>query len=187
MATYRHDWDLGTMTATVTAFKAMSILQARPNDIFPFTVRGRGGETTIVLGSTYDLLNTTGPFNSFWTGSDPVTVTAMTTLSFTFTTLAGHHRGAGQTITFETYDKLADENDGLTQRMHVFLSQHGTYISSFAHPFSSLFNLGANAGAAGAWALQAHNLREALGTAGDIEHTVIPGGRTVFPQWGVKP
>jgi hypothetical protein len=183
MGTYRHDWDLGEMTSSVNALRAMFILQSRPNAIFPFTVKGRGGETTILLGSSYDLINTTGPFNSFWTGSDPVTVTSVTTLSFTFTTLAGHHRGAGQTITFETYDKLSTEDDGLTMRMHVYLSQHGTYISSWSHPFSSLFNVGANVGAAGAWALQAHNLRAALGTAGSIESTLIPGPRTVFPQW----
>jgi hypothetical protein len=183
MGTYRHDWDLGTMTSSVTALRAMTILQGRPNYIFPFTVKGRAGETSIVLGSTYDLINTTGPFNSLWTGSDPVKVIKVSPLSFTFETLAGHHRGPGQTITFETYDRLAEENDGLVQRMHVFLAQYGTYISTFSHPFSTLFNWGANAGAAGAWALQAHNLRTALGTAGSFESFVIPGSRTVFPQW----
>jgi hypothetical protein len=180
--TYRHEWDLGTMTSSVTARRAMSILQSRPDDIFPFTVKGRAGETAILLGSTYDLINTTGPFNSFWTGADPVTVTAVSSLSFTFTTLAGHHRGAGQTITFECFEKLAMEDNGHSMYMHVWLAQYGTYIASFAHPFSSLFNLGANVGAAGAWALQAHNLRDALGTGGSIEDAIIPGSRTVFPQ-----
>lgn len=183
MATYRHDWDLGTMTASVTALRAMAILQSNPNRIFPFKVKGRAGETTIVLGSTYDLINTTGPLDSLGTGPDPVRVTVVTPKSFTFLTLAGHHRGAGQTITFETYDKLATEDDGTTMRMHVYLAQYGTYISSFYHPFSTMFNWGANLGAAGAWALQAHNLRDALGTAGSIESTVIPGPRTVFPGW----
>ena len=161
----------------------MSILQSRPNDIFPFTVKGRAGETTIKLGSTYDLINTTGPYNSFRTGPDPVTVTKLSSLSFTFTTLAGHHRGAGQTISFEAYDKLAMEDDGLTMRMHVYLAQYGTYINSFSHPFSTLFNIGANIGASGAWALQAHNLRDALGTLGEFEKAIIPGKRAVFPQW----
>jgi hypothetical protein len=183
MATYRHDWELGAMTSTVTALNAMWILQTRPNDIFPFAVRGRAGETAIKIGSTYNLVNTTGPFNSFWTGPDPVTVTKLSPLSFTFLTLAGHHRGGGQTITFETYDRLAIEDDGVTMSMHVYLAQYGTYISSFSHPFSSLFNIGANIGASGAWALQAHNLRSALGTSGPIENAIIPGPRTVFPQW----
>jgi len=183
MATYRHDWDLGTMSITVTALKAMAILQSRPNAIFPFAVKGRAGETTIVLGSTYDLTNTTGPRDSLGTGPDPVRVTAVTATSFTFLTLAGHHRGPGQTITFETYEKLTMEDDGTSMWMHVYLAQYGTYISSFHHPFSTLFNWGANLGAAGAWALQAHNLRSALGTEGDIESTVIPGPRTVFPGW----
>jgi hypothetical protein len=158
-------------------------LQLRPNDIFPFTVRGRAGETSIRMGSTYDLVDTTGPFNSFWTGADPVTVTRVGALSFTFTTLAGHHRGAGQTITFETYDRLAMEDDDVTMRMHVYLAQYGTYTRSFSHPFSSLFNMGANIGASGAWFLQAHNLRHALGTSGEFENAIIPGARTVFPQW----
>jgi hypothetical protein len=183
MATYGHVWELGMMTSTVTAFRAMWILQSRPNDIFPFTVKGRAGETAIKFGSTYELINTTGPFNSFWTGPDPVKVTTQSALSFTFTTLAGHHREAGQTITFETHDRLAMEDDGLTMRMHVYLTQYGTYISSFSHPFSSLFNIGANIGASGAWALQAHNLRDALGTLGEFEKAIIPGKRTVFPQW----
>jgi hypothetical protein len=69
MATYRHEWELGTMTSVVTALRAMWILQTYPNDIFPFAVRGRAGETTIKLGSTYDLLNTIGPFKPFLEGS----------------------------------------------------------------------------------------------------------------------
>jgi hypothetical protein len=183
VASYRHDWDLGAMTSTVTALKAMSILQSRPNDIFPFAVNGRAGETTIIKGSTYDLTNTTGPWDDLGTGPDPVIVTAVAPQSFTFTTLAGHHRGAGQTITFETYEKLAMEDDDKTMRMHVFLTQHGTYICTFSHPFSTLFNFGANVGATGAWALQAHNLREALGTLGEFEKKLLPGQRLVFPDW----
>lgn len=184
MGVYRHDWDVGVMTRDVTPVAAMAIIQSAPNRIFPFTVKGRGGERTIQMGATYDLINTVGPANNFWQGSDPVVVTALSTSSFTFTTLAGHHRGPGQTITFETYDKLAEDPGslGLSFREHVFLAQYGTYISSWRHPFSSLFNLGANVGASGAWALQAHNLREALGTAGQFEDWAIPGRRTVWPQ-----
>lgn len=179
MGTYRHDWDLGTMSATVTALKAMAILESRPNTIFPFKVKGTAGETEINLGSSYDLVNTTGPLNALGTGPDPVKVTVLTPTLFTFLTLKGHHRGAGQTITFETYEKLSLEDSSMY--MHVYLTQYGTYVSSFYHPFSTMFNWGANLGAGGAWALQAHNLRDALGTAGSIESWIIPGPRTVFP------
>jgi hypothetical protein len=166
MAEYRHDWDLGKMSGTVTAAKAMAILQSQPNLIFPFQVKGRAGETDIRVNSTYDLVNTTGPLDSFGTGPDPVQVQDVSVTSFTFLTLAGHHRGAGQTITFETYEKLSDENGSTSMYMHVYLTQHGTYIASFMHPFSTMFNWCANVGAAGAWGLQAHNLRVALGTNG---------------------
>lgn len=155
VGTYRHDWDIGPVSSTVTALRAMSILQARPNDIFPFTVSGRGGVTSIRLGTIYDLIDTVGPFNNMGTGSDPVTVTAVSSLAFTFTTHAEHHRGAGQTISFECY-----ESGGT-----VKLAQYGTYVSTWDHPLTSAFNLGANLGASGAWALQAHNLRLALGIA----------------------
>jgi hypothetical protein len=155
MGTYRHDWEIGPVSTIVTAMAAMGILQSRPNDIFPFTVSGRGGVTSIRLGVIYDLINTVGPLNNMGTGSDPVTVIAVSPLAFTFLTHAEHHRGAGQTISFECY-----EASGV-----VKLAQYGTYVSSWSHPFTSAFNLGANAGASGAWALQAHNLRLALGLA----------------------
>jgi hypothetical protein len=182
MANYRHEWDLGEMTSRVTAANAMSILQSDPNSIFPFTVKSRSGISFIRMGEIYDLINTIGPFKNWGTGADPVQVTAVTSTSFTFTTLAGHHRGPGQTITFETLERLELEDDGVTMRMHVFLVQRGTYVSSLRHPFTSAFNLGANVGAAGAWALQAHNLRAALGTEGSVEHAIIPGQRTVWPS-----
>lgn len=41
----------------IAYIKAMSILQTRPNDIFPFSVKGRAKETAIKVGSTYDLTN----------------------------------------------------------------------------------------------------------------------------------
>jgi hypothetical protein len=179
MAKYRHDWDVGQLSLTCTALKGMAILQSDPNAIFPFLVRGQAGEKDIRLGSSYDLVNTTGPLDSLGTGPDPVRVTAVSPKAFTFLTLAGHHRGAGQTISFETYEKPLLEDD--VMEMHVFLAQYGTYVSSFHHPFSTLFNWGANLGAGGAWALQAHNMRVALGTAGSFESTVLPGPRNVFP------
>ncbi len=155
MANYRHDWEIGPVSASVTALAAMAILQSRPNDIFPFTVSGRGGISSIRMGTTYDLIDTIGPFDNMGTGSDPVLVIAVSALAFTFLTLAGHHRGVGQMISFECY-----EAGGI-----VKLAQYGTYVSTWSRPFTSAFNLGANAGASGAWALQAHNLRLALGIA----------------------
>ena len=164
MGTYRHDWDIGPLSSTVTALAAMTILQTRPNDIFPFTVSGRGGATSIRIGIIYDLIDTVGPLNNMGTGSDPVTVIALTPLAFTFLTHAEHHRGAGQKISFECY-----EAGGIAK-----LAQYGTYVSTWSHPFTSAFNLAANVGASGAWALQAHNLRLALGIA------TIPVGFTVW-------
>ena len=183
MGFYRHDWDLGIMRWDVTPVHAMAIIQNTPNRVFPFTVKGRNGETSIKFGSLYDLINTYGPFDNFLLGADPVVVTAVGATSFTFTTLEGHHRGAGQTITFETYDKIGQDpgHHGLQYSEHVYLAQYGTFISSWRHPFSSLFNYAANVGASGAWALQAHNLREALGTAGQFEDWALPGRRTVWP------
>ncbi|MGH8080985.1 MAG: hypothetical protein ACREP7_10445 [Lysobacter sp.] len=173
MATYRHEWEVGDVSGSVTALSAMSILQSRPNDIFPFTVSGRGGVSSIRIGVTYDLIDTVGAFNNWGTGPDPVRVITATPLLFTFLTLSGHHRGAGQTISFETFERGGK----------VILCQYGTYTWAIRHPFSSLFNVGANVGASGAWALQAHNLRVALGTAGSIEGFVIPGARTVWPSF----
>lgn len=167
-STYRHDWDLGVTAGNVTAVNAMRILQDRPNDIFPFKVQGRKGETSIKLGSTYDLINTMLPFNNLGTGSDPVTVVEVTTLTFTFRTHKEHHRGEGQHITFECYDKLTLEDDDMTQRNHTFLAQYGTYVSSWKLPLhwaESIFNIGANIGATGAWWLQANNLKIALGVS----------------------
>jgi hypothetical protein len=155
MAVYRHDWDIGPVSTSVTAASAMAVLQSRPNDIFPFSVSGRGGATAIQLGVIYDLINTTGPLNNLGTGSDPVIVSLVTPLMFTFSTLAGHHRGAGQTISFECYEAGGN----------VKLAQYGTYVSSWSRAGTSAFNLVANAGAIAAWALQAHNLRLALGIA----------------------
>ena len=171
MATYRHEWDLGAVSPSVSARIAMSILQSRPNAMFPFTVRGTRGETSIILASSYDLINTVGPLGNWGTGPDPVQVSAIGPLFFTFTTLAGHHRGAGQTISFECFERAG----------RVWLAQYGTYVSTWSHPLTTVFNMGANMGASGAWALQAHNLRDALGTAGSVEDAIIPGGRTVWP------
>jgi hypothetical protein len=53
------------------------------------------------------------------------------------------------------FNALGDDVELTTQYMHVYLAQYGTYVASFLHPFSTLFNWGfANNGAALAWALQ---------------------------------
>lgn len=146
-STYRHEWDCGLVSPTATAIKAMAIIKARPNDIFPFKVSG--GSSAIVMGVNYDLLNTIGP-NNLGLGPDPIKVTSVSADSFTFSTLAGHHRGAGQTITFKTFEKGG----------HVWLTQFGTFNS--LDPRQYAYNTGATL----AWALQAHNLRVAIGTVG---------------------
>lgn len=173
MATYNHEWDIGSVSATVSAVSAMAALQSKPNDIFPFTVKGRSGATSIKVSEIYDLIDTLGTFDNWGQGPDPVQVSVATPTSFTFTTLSGHHRGSGQTISFETFERGG----------HLWLRQYGTYIWTIKHPFSSLFNWGANLGASGAWALQAHNLRAVLGVEGKFERFVIPGSRTIWPQW----
>jgi hypothetical protein len=147
MGTYRHEWDAGVISPSVTAVIAMGVIIARPNDIFPFKVSGPA--SSITLGVKYDLMNTIGPRN-LGQGPDPIEVTSVSATSFTFTTLAGHHRGAGQTITFTTIEKLG----------HVWLIQSGTFNSLDPRQYAY------NAGAIAAWALQAHNLRVALGTVG---------------------
>ena len=95
-------------------------------------------------------MNTIGPMN-LGLGPDPIQVTTVTASLFTFTTLSGHHRGAGQTISFETSSRGG----------HVWLSQFGTFNSLDPRQYAY------NAGASYAWSLQAHNLRVALGTVGD--------------------
>lgn len=154
MGNYRHDWDCGA--AAATSESAMKIITSSPNDIFPFTVSG--AFPSIILKGKYDLLNTIGP-NNLGLGPDPIEVTAMSASSFTFTTLAGHHRGAGQTITFET-----NSIGG-----HIRLIQYGTFNSLDPRQYAY------NAGASYAWALQAHNLRVALGTVDTLPKTTVEG------------
>ncbi|WP_376096449.1 hypothetical protein ACE7GA_04895 [Roseomonas sp. CCTCC AB2023176] len=127
----------------------MTIITSRPNDIFPFKVGHPVPASRITVGAKIDLMNTIGPGN-LGLGPDPVEVTAVTSTSFTFLTLAGHHRGVGQTIRFDT-----SSSGG-----HLRLSQSGTFNSFDPRQYAY------NTGAAGAWALQAHNLRVAVGTVG---------------------
>ncbi|MDB5412937.1 MAG: hypothetical protein JWR10_1272, partial [Rubritepida sp.] len=130
-----------------------------------------------------DLMGTFGPRN-FGRGSDPVQVIRVNSTSFTFLTLLGHHRGAGQTISFETYENSLNvgpmELDPSNPTKIVWLAQYGTYVASWSHPFITALNVGANMGAGGAWWLQAHNLRVALGTEDGTLDKVLRGPRDVF-------
>lgn len=173
MGTYSHDWDCGPLPASVTVESAMTIIITRPNDIFPFKVGHPVPASSITLGAKIDLMNTIGPGN-LGLGPDPVEVTAVTPTSFTFLTLAGHHRGVGQTIRFDTSSRSG----------HLRLMQSGTF--NHWDPRQTHYNTGAT----GAWALQAHNLRVAVGTVGDpsldwaeraLDAVVRPVFLNVFP------
>jgi hypothetical protein len=101
MGTYSHDWDCGPLSTTGSAAAAMSIIISRPNDIFPFKVGHPMLASSITMGATINLMDTIGPSN-LGLGPDPVRVISVLPTSFTFETLAGHHRGVGQTIRFDT-------------------------------------------------------------------------------------
>ena len=148
--TYRHEWDCGLASSKFNAVSAMSVIKGRPNDIFPFDISGPS--PSIVAGLNYDLMNTIGPRN-LGQGPDPIKVSVAISNSFTFLTLAGHHRGAGQTITFKTFEKGG----------HLWLTQFGTFNSLDPRQYAY------NTGATYAWALQAHNLRVAIGTVGSSD------------------
>lgn len=135
------------MSVAGSAARAMAIIISRPNDIFPFKVGHPVLASSITVGATINLMNTIGPSN-LGLGPDPVRVVAVTTTSFTFETLAGHHRGTGQTIRFDTVS--------VSGRLR--LVQSGTFNSLDPRQYAY------NTGATGAWALQAHNLRVAVGT-----------------------
>lgn len=173
MGTYSHDWDCGPLSKAGTVAGAMAIIISRPNDIFPFKVGHPVMASSITLGAKINLMNTIGP-NNLGTGPDPVEVTAVTPTSFTFLTLAGHHRGTGQTIRFDTFGVSG----------HLRLVQSGTFNSLDPRQYAY------NTGASGAWALQAHNLRVAVGTVSDpslataekaLDAVVKPVFLNVFP------
>lgn len=149
MGTYSHDWDCGPLSTTVSAAAAMSIIISRPNDIFPFKVGHPTLASSITMGATINLMDTIGPSN-LGLGPDPVRVISVLPTSFTFETLAGHHRGVGQTIRFDTRS--------VSGRLRLL--QSGTFNSADPRQYAY------NTGATGAWALQAHNLRVAVGTVG---------------------
>lgn len=150
MGTYAHDWDCGPLSTSRTVAGAMAIIMYRPNDIFPFQVGYPVPAWRITLGAKINLMNTIGPSN-YGLGPDPVEVIDVRSTYFTFLTLEGHHRGAGQTIRFDTSSASG----------HLRLLQSGTFNSIDPRQYAY------NTGATGAWALQAHNLRVAVGTVSD--------------------
>ena len=149
MGTYSHDWDCGPTSIAGSATRAMSIIISRPNDIFPFKVGHPTPASSITSGAIINLMDTIGPSN-LGLGPDPIQVTSVMPTAFVFLTLAGHHRGAGQTIRFDTIDRSG----------HLRLVQSGTFNSFDPRQYAY------NTGATLAWSYQAHNLRVALGTVG---------------------
>jgi hypothetical protein len=90
---YVYEWDLGPMSDVLTPASAMTILQAAPDRIFPFSVRG-----AIELNRVLDLDDVRWPRDD----GNPVLVSQADSTSFTFLTLPGHFRGPGRTIQFTT-------------------------------------------------------------------------------------
>jgi hypothetical protein len=90
---YVYEWDLGPMSDVLTPASAMTILQAAPDRIFPFSVSG-----AIELNRVLDLDDVRWPRDD----GNPVLVSQADSTSFTFLTLPGHFRGPGRTIQFTT-------------------------------------------------------------------------------------
>jgi RHS repeat-associated protein len=92
-----------TATKPVTPKQAMSLVQRKPDLIFPFDVAPKdGGDGTLRLGGKYNLNNVRplpGP------GHDGVMVIELTDTSFTFLTDATHFDGAGGVIRFSTFKR----------------------------------------------------------------------------------
>jgi hypothetical protein len=86
---YVFEWDLGP--ASVTPDRAMAVMQAAPDSIFPFSVSG-GIEPDRVL----QLDDVRWPRDN----GNPVLISQADSTSFTFLTLPGHFRGPGRTIQF---------------------------------------------------------------------------------------
>jgi hypothetical protein len=148
---YSDEWDIGPTSVLVTAESAMRIMKDSPNVVFPFEVVGTNGETAIQLNGVYDLNSVRYPGEN---GHGPILVVESDATSFTFLTLEGHFRGAGETIRFVTSE----------QNGRLILRQEGTTSGSF---LSGLYSLGASNFA---WKQQADNLRAAIygGERGDF-------------------
>lgn len=147
---YHIEWEIGDVSEGDSAEKAMSILQKRPDAIFPFGVDG-----TISEGSRVDLRAPLFPIlvsaaRFLDLDHNHCIVQAVSKTSFTFLTEEDHFDGAGSLITFTTFEK-----DG-----KVYLSQTG-----YAPNSGMIVGVGAMVGAPPSWAIQQYNLQQALEAA----------------------
>jgi hypothetical protein len=90
---YVYEWDLGPTSDLGTPDGAMAVLQAAPDQIFPFRVSGGTG---IELNRVLQLDDVRWPRDN----GNPVLISQADSTSFTFLTLPGHFRGPGRTIQF---------------------------------------------------------------------------------------
>jgi hypothetical protein len=95
---YEMTWDLGSTSDFGSPEFVMSTFELNAASVFPFSL---GKCSQITLHET--CLLTPGPGISW-----PVTVTSMTSTSFTFTVGAGGFEPEGSTITFSTYVQNGD-------------------------------------------------------------------------------
>jgi hypothetical protein len=137
---YVDEWEIGPASGLVTAKGAMTIMKNSPNVVFPFTVTGQNGETTIQLDHSYNLENAMVPGDK-----NPVKVVQADDTSFTFETLPGHFRGPGRTIKFHTL-----ERDGT-----LYLQQEG--VAS-----NNVWDYTLDQGARLTWWYQSQNLKAAI-------------------------
>ena len=91
---YVYEWDIGPTSDLVTPDRAMTILKAAPDLVFPFRV---SGGTRIELNRVFQLDHVRWPRDN----GNPVVISQADSTSFTFLTLPGHFRGPGRTIQFE--------------------------------------------------------------------------------------
>jgi hypothetical protein len=135
---YVYEWDLGPTSDDVTPDGAMAVLQAAPDLIFPFGVRGG---TCIELNRVLQLDDVRWPRDD----GNPVLVSHADSTSFTFLTLPGHFRGPGRTIQFTVLGR-----DGRLILRHVGATSLG--ISDIAYDGGAWFS----------WRTQAATLRAAM-------------------------
>jgi hypothetical protein len=95
---YVYEWDIGPSSELVTPGRAMTILKAAPDLIFPF---GVSGGTRIEVDQVLDLDDVRWPRDD----GNPVVVSQADSTSFTFVTLPGHFRGPGRTIRFAVLER----------------------------------------------------------------------------------
>ena len=139
---YVFEWDLGPASELGTPDRAMAILKAAPDRVFPFRV---GGGSSIELNQVLQLDHVRWPRDN----GNPVLISHADSTSFTFLTLPGHFRGPGRTIQFTV----------LARGDRLILRQVGTTslrISDMAYDGGAWFS----------WRSQAATLRAALSAIG---------------------